>query len=311
MLVLLTLSGFLLFYLIGSDGINSKNEYAQISIISRSQSSSSFEALMLGAEQAAADLRAEITFITLAENNSYEEQEELLYRELNNGAKAILLMAADYEALAPAVDEVSQSIPVVAIESPVNSSGITSYISADNAQMGLMLGNYIKTYVPSGGSLVILGGENGCQSLTERANGLSLSLENSGRTIIQCPFSIDADERAAAMGDILSRHQPDAIVALDSITLESAASAVSILGDDTRLFGMGVTGRVASNIEKGIITAAVAQNGYNIGYLGVRDAVHAINKNPIDESYAIEFRVINSVNLYTKENQRMLFPFVR
>ena len=52
------------------------------------------------------------------------------------------------------------------------------------------------------------------------------------------------------------------------------------------------------------------QNEFNVGYLSVKASVSQIEEKSIDDSI-ITSTIINSRNMYSKENQRMLFPFVR
>ena len=66
-----------------------------------------------------------------------------------------------------------------------------------------------------------------------------------------------------------------------------------------------------SLIEEEIINATVIQNEFNIGYLSVNTAVNKIEHKKIDNKINIESTVINGENMYSKENQKILFPIVR
>ena len=104
-----------------------EKEYYNISVITRFTDSESFEIIRQGMEQAAIDMRAEMTYISLAEYNSCEEQDELLKREFNNGADAIIISAADSDYIAPTVNSVSTRIPVISIESNVNTKNVKAF----------------------------------------------------------------------------------------------------------------------------------------------------------------------------------------
>ena len=63
-------------------------------------------------------------------------------------------------------------------------------------------------------------------------------------------------------------------------------------------------------IEENVINSIAMQNEFNVGYLSVKASVSQIEEKSIDDSI-ITSTIINSRNMYSKENQRMLFPFVR
>ena len=69
--------------------------------------------------------------------------------------------------------------------------------------------------------------------------------------------------------------------------------------------------KTPSYIEKDDITASIIQNDFNLGYLSMRRAMEILNKIEDREEGMIDYAFVNRRNMYTKENQRLLFPFVR
>ena len=53
------------------------------------------------------------------------------------------------------------------------------------------------------------------------------------------------------------------------------------------------------------------QNDFNLGYLSIYSAMEILDKTKEREKGMIDYAFVNRQNMYTKENQRLLFPFVR
>ena len=53
------------------------------------------------------------------------------------------------------------------------------------------------------------------------------------------------------------------------------------------------------------------QNEFNVGYLSVKSAVLKIEGKKKNKTVNITSTIINSRNMYFKENQKLLFPIIR
>jgi ribose transport system substrate-binding protein len=117
-----------------------------------------------------------------------------------------------------------------------------------------------------------------------------------------------------AKGMLLSS-AADTVIALDASTLEAVAKAEQDLlksgSAKVRIFGMGRTNTIVSLLDSRIIHSVGVENEYNLGYLSIQTAVDKINKKPDTHDPSINFAVINQENMYSSENQRLLFPFSR
>lgn len=311
---LMLLGAFCICFLVLTFGILGQDkppEVFNISVIVRGKNSESWDSIKQGCDQAANDLNAELSFITLSEENSASEQIHLIDREIDGGADAIVLAAADSDDLAQAVDQASLKIPVICIESPVNSKKVSTYISADNYAMGVQLG---KEIIESGNArkrLVVVESSWGCKNVQERMDGLISVLGSIGGNILHWQLPDDSEQASEMYLKKLAINEADVLVTLDVASLELAAQAISSSKKSIGLFGIGSTGKVASFIEQGVISATIVQNDFAVGYLGVQTAVNAIGMRLVEPNYTVEHRLINRANMYDTENQRLLFPFIR
>lgn len=289
-----------------------EKEYYNISVITRFTDSESFEIIRQGMEQAANDMRAEMTYISLAEYNSCEEQDELLKREFNNGADAIIISAADSDYIVPTVNSVSSRIPVISIESNVNTKTVKAFYSADNYNMGKALGEKVADEIGENDkNIVILQGTAKSTSISDREKGIIDVLNKNGIDTITVPVKDMNTSKPYFFDNLVFEYKPDVIIATETEVLEKTATYFQgVNGWKGRIYGIGVTGRIASYLEKELISAIVVQNEFNIGYLGVQAAVSSIKNDKIKNA-EIDYKVVDSENMYTTECQKLIFPFIR
>lgn len=306
--VLFTAFIYLLTYDLEGDG--ESKAFTEISVIIRTQDGSSFANIKQGIDQAASDMKAEISFITLTEENSVSEQKELIFRELNNGAQAIIISAADSKGLVPVIEKAADIVPIAAIESPVDLEGIP-YFSGDNYEMRRAIAKAILRKGGYNKKIAILDSSGSCGNVQERQRGVFSMLEKLKNTADTYPVTggtdgvYDAIKQADTAGYNI-------LIALDASTLEMAAAALQESGiTDIELYGIGSTGRIASYLERGIIKAIVAQNDFNIGYLSVKSVMDTLAGRKEETTGPVEFLVIDSLTMYSTESQRLLFPFVK
>ncbi len=289
-----------------------EKEYYNISVITRFTDSESFEIIRQGMEQAAIDMRAEMTYISLAEYNSCEEQDELLKREFNNGADAIIISAADSDYIVPTVNSVSTRIPVISIESNVNTKNVKAFYSADNYNMGKVLGERVADEIGENDkNIVILQGTAKSTSISDREKGIIDVLNKNGINTITVPVKDMNTSKPYFFDNLVFEYKPDVIIATETEVLEKTATYFQgVNGWNGRIYGIGITGRIASYLEKELISAIVVQNEFNIGYLGVQAAVSSIKNDKIKNA-EIDYKVVDSENMYTTECQKLIFPFIR
>lgn len=314
LIFLLLLGAFCICFLVLTFGILGQDkppEVFNVSVIVRGKNSENWNSIKQGCDQASSDLNVNLSFITLSEENSASEQIAFIDREISGGADAIVLSAANSENLVQTVEKNSLKIPVVCIESPVASKNISTYITADNYEMGVLLG---KEIIESGNArkrLAVIESSWNCQNVQERMDGLTSVLGSIGGDILHWHLPNNSSYASEVFQKKLARNEADVLVTLDVSALELAAQALSDSHTAVGLFGIGSTQKVASFIEQGVISATIVQNDYAIGYIGVKTAVDAIQMHVVNPNYTVEHRLINRENMYDKENQRLLFPFIR
>ncbi len=287
----------------------------EISVICRSKSTENSTTIKQGIDQAARDLNAEVSFITLSNDNNVQEQIYLLQREIKNGADAVVIAPVNSEDLKQPIVKAQKSVPVITMQSTVDSMKNLPYISCDNLQLGSALA---KTMIKNGVTehrIIILRNSMDCSNINQRYLGVVRELNLTKNEIEYWDIPDDPQEAYDTAKGLFQNSRADTLVALDGATLEAAARAEKDLlktgSAQVQIYGIGRTNTVVSLLDNQIINSIGVENEYNLGYLSIKTAINNINKKYETNNTNINFAIVDHENMYNSDNQRLLFPFVR
>lgn len=314
LLLILILPSILLFSDILWDEKN-KGVY-NISVIIRGKNTENWSIMKQGIDQAALEMNAEISFVTLLEENSVEEQSQLINREINNGADAILISPVDYDGMVEPIEVAMGKVVVVLIESTINSQKKLAYISCDNYELGVKLAEEVIQNGNVRKEISVIKDSLEYSSINERYNGFIDTISKTKNTYTLLELSKNEKEAYSQKKILVEENIGDVIVAFDTSTLESVAENKKILKEvkgieiESEIYGIGSTSKVLSLLEEKIINSIAVQNEFNIGYLGVENAIDILMGRKTKKNI-IESTIVTTRNMYSDENQRLLFPFIR
>lgn len=302
------------FYILMFDMLGEKKppHIYRISLIVRGSNSDNWAAVRQGALQAASEKNVDLSFVMLGEQNNAQEQASLLRREIASGADAIIIAPANSDKLSTVLLETAPTIPILTIESYLDSPAVVSHIATEHFQMGQTLASYLISRNTSNVKVAVISDGMHSTALQDRYDGLSRSLADAGLEVVLWEIPSSHRDAVTTLVDRLALKEVDALVALDTSTLLMAAQAVNEAKSSyLELFGIGSNANVVSFLEQDVIAATIVQNDFAIGYLSVQNAVDAINNHLVTSSISVEYRLINWKNMYDIENQRLIFPDIR
>lgn len=284
-----------------------------VTVIMRDTHGESWENLKEGAEQAASDLNANLRFVNFGDIRSVEEQIELLYNEVESGADAIVISTLDYKELNDAIQKVNQKIPVILIESTIDSKKAYGAITCDNRQIGIDLAEEVFLHGNTRGNILIIDGGFNFGSILDIKKGFYEEMSLTKNNCIE--YSV-IEPKATQIRAKIADENIDVIVALGSKLLETSVKAVGdyeeiFPSEKVEIYGMGNSSEVIFNLENNNIVSIVARNDFSMGYLGVKNAVNAAAGKEVKPNYNIKYSVVDQEHAYSIENQRILFPFAK
>jgi ribose transport system substrate-binding protein len=312
LLLLICLLGLLLvsIYLYINDTSN-KEKATKISVIVYGNNSDRWATLKQGIDQGTDDFKAEVNFVTMTEENDAKEQEMLIEREIENGAKGIILAVTDSKEMAQAVREYSLVVPIVMVETSVEDIEGVEYISADNYSMGLNIGRSVYLSSAENRTVAVFMNNLHRNSVSERYKGLMDSLQYTNYTINPWEMKEEVTDSLLFLQQRLKENHVDVIVALDDESLEQVVDAVELSDKNVDIYGIGSSNKIVHYLDYGVINSIVFQNEFNMGYLSMQELVNNINENINILDIDIEFRTVNKETMYLPKNQRLVFPIVQ
>lgn len=297
---------------------NQKNrKIHNISLITSGRNNESLMIMKQGVDQAASELNIDVSFINLSQDNNIDEQKELIDREIKNGADAIILSPVDYEKMANTVEEAMKKVPIILIESNVDLEKTPPTIWNDNYELGELLGEQMIEMGDMGKKVAIIKNNLECKSIADRYEGFMSVMNKINNTYLF--WEIPNESQASYYTEIknlLENNDVDVVVTLSTGMLEYVAEVKkdsNIIDNEKssiKVYGTGSTSKIISALEEKNINATATQNEFNIGYLGVKAAVDKLEGKKISNS-TISSTIVNTDNMYSKENQRLLFPLIR
>ncbi|SKA91265.1 ribose transport system substrate-binding protein [Caloramator quimbayensis] len=300
-----------------SNFINNKRK--NIVFISKMSYGYHWATVKQGAIAASKEFNVDIDFAAPDLEENVEEQIKLVNNVIDNNDKtvnAIVLAASDYDELVDVIEKVyDKNIPVIVIDSEVNTSKISSNIITDNFEAGKKMGNILVDICGKKAKIAIMSFIKGSRNAKQREDGLiSIIAKYPDIKLISKEYCYSDTSLACNLTKklLLENEDIDGIVALNDISSEGVALAVDEmkLGGKVKVIAYDSTTQELHYLEKGVIQALVIENPFSIGYLGVKFAVDKLNGKKIPSKYLMETKVIDKNNMYLPENQRMLFPFV-
>lgn len=268
----------------------------EISVVIREADSTLWTDARQGMEAAAGELGAELRFLTLSDANDAAGQRQLLEREQEGGADALVVAPANAEPL-------EMELPVVAMETPVEGAALT--VAPDNRQLGIQLAQALLEDW-TGGPVVLL--DTGCPGtgVSQRAAAAQQTLEEAGVPVERKQVALTTAGQSIRP---LAQEPAAWIMAFEPAATELAVREKEQLGMVHPLYGVGVSSRVAAGLERGTIQAAAVWSDYAAGYLAVQGAVQAA-RGQVPQAAALSFSVVRGEDIYEPENQKLLFPVV-
>lgn len=285
-----------------------ERESYQIAVIIEDVRGDNYSNFRKGMDQAAVEFNIDVHFITLYEKADAEQQMELMDREQQDGADALVVVPADEER----VTEKYVNVPVIFLRSCAPEEAGADSIVTDYEKMGGMLAHEIlRNHVSENSVLLLTNPEQ--QSTMDRLflKGARTVFSDEGYRIQEVRQEKENDIRSALEA---LKAQTGESVALLAENQDLLAQAAGILADDPEiancvegLYGRGNTMSILNYLDHGEITGICVTDDFGTGYLSVRAAIQALEDTKhsitVMDSYYIE-----KEDLRKADWEKLLFP---
>ena len=252
----------------------------EMTVLLREEGGSAGIYLRQGMEQAAADFNVELRF----------------------------LLPADRGVLAEEVRAGSATAALVTLETDMRGEGARGYAGVDNAALGQAVAKAALNGVREGETVLLIHSVPGDTGVEERFSAAEALLLAQGRRVKS--LALGPGEPVEAVLDGLEEEPVQALLAFEAAALERVSDILAALESPPLLYGVGSTAQVIAGLERGSITAAVAQNDFSVGYLAVEQAACLARRRTPAQRGELRFFTVRKENIREPEYQKLLFPVI-
>ncbi len=281
----------------------------------KDDTNSFWSALMGGAKMAAKEYDVDLEIVAPKAEEDYKRQNELIEWAIGQKPDAIVLCPADYsETTVMAKKIADNNIKLVFVDSTVNENIQNATVATDNYLAGKKMGAYMKQYIKSDTKIAIVSHVKTSSTAIEREKGLRSALGEDEKKILEVEFCDSSYQKAFDLTEEILKKHPDInmIAGLNEYSSIGVARAIKSMGlkDKIKVIGFDSSIEEIELLEEGIFQAIVIQKSLNMGYLGMEEAVNLVTGKKVDANVDSGSQLITKDNMYTEENQKLLFPFL-
>lgn len=295
----------------------------QIAVIPKGTTHEFWKSIHAGALAAAAELKTEGVAVNVIwkgplREDDREQQVQVVENFVGRGVSGIVLAPLDAKALvAPVETAVHAGIPVVIIDSGLNSKLPVATVSTDNYKGGVLGARRLASVLGGKGKVILLRVLAGSSSTEQREAGF---LDTIAREFPRIEI-ISSDQHAGATRDsakavsenLLNRfgQQVTGIFAPNESSATGMLLAmrdVGMAGGKVKFVGFDTGTLIVAALSSGDIQGLVIQNPYKMGYLGVKTIMAALKGKKVELGIDTGCELVTRENMSEPELAKMLRP---
>jgi ribose transport system substrate-binding protein len=284
-----------------------------IAVVPKGQVHVFWQTVRAGAEAASKEAGVEMVWAAPQVETDYTGQASIVEDFINRRVSALVLAPSHQKALVSVAERaIDAGIPVVVMDSGLDSTRPVSYVATDNYQGGVLAAQEMGRLVGGKGKVAVVGIAAGSGSGLARESGFQETIQKEFPGIELLGLQYSDSDRSKALSvaeDFLSR-APDLAGMFGSN--ESAAvgvfRAVQNRGKKGRVkvVGFDASSDLLEALRDGTIDALVVQNPFRIGHDAVAAAVAEIRKQPVEKRIDTGVVVVTQANLESPEVQKVI-----
>lgn len=288
-----------------------------LAVIPKGTTHEFWKSIHAGANKAARELDVEIIWQGPLKEDDRQQQIGVVEQMRVKGVKGIVLAPLDHIALARPVEEaVAKNIPVVIIDSDLQSKALTSFVATDNYNGGRIAGKHLAELIGKKGKVALLRYHEGSASTMQREQGFldaikefpEISVASSDqRTGATVEKALEKSEQLMAL---LKREEVQGIFTPCEPVSFAMMKAIESnnLGGKLKHVGFDASPGLVAGLEQSRIEALIVQDPVNMGYLGVKTLVAHLKGQKVEARIDTGVHLITTANMKEPANQELLKP---
>jgi ribose transport system substrate-binding protein len=264
----------------------------------------------IGAKECGVDLKVEAG----PSEEDWQSQNNLIEEAIAEKPDALIVAPCSYSQSTEILKKVKEAgICLTLIDSVIDEDIQDLTVSTDNIEAGRQLGKFAAGFLTKESKIAIMAHVRGTSTAMEREEGVREGLGEKETCIQEVMYSDSSEEKAyeltrelifkyADLDMIIALNQPSSVGVGNAIRDLNFVPKVKAVGFDSSLNEIRL-------MENGIFNGIVIQKSYNMGYLGVQQTWMYLTGKSVSRKLNSGSKLITTENLYSDENQKLLFPF--
>ncbi len=284
----------------------------QIAVIPKGTSHEYWKAVQAGALKAERELNAagvpvHVIWKGPLKEDDREQQVQVVENFIGRRVSAIVISPLDSKALvAPLSVAVQGKIPVITIDSGLNSSLPACYVATDNREGGRHAARTLAALVGLQGRVIMLRNATGSSNTEEREEGFLEVMQKEFRGIKLVSTDqhggVTRDNAYRISQNLLNRfgREVDGVFASNQPTTAGMLLALrdaGLAGGKVKFVGFDSGAAEVAALKAGDISALMVQDPFGMGYLGVKNAVAVLRGETVPKVVDTGVTVVTRNNL--------------
>ena len=282
------------------------NQDYHIKVILKTLASEYWQYVGNGCKQAGKDLGVTVDVLGASSETAYDEQLSMIETTLSS-SDCDAMVVAPLQAETVATQIAGTDLPIVAIDTAINSDKVLSFVGFNNEELAAMGGKAAVEAAKDKGwdKITAIGimGVQGDSTSEARIAGFKQGIAEAGGEYLSAETQYAdsvADKAVTCMEAIIQAHPEGVSIIVannDDMAAGAARAAAAFPAYKDTIF-VGIGGNLAGidAILAGQETMTVAVDGYDVGYLGVQAAVDALNGKTLEKFIATDATVVTAEN---------------
>lgn len=295
------------------DSANSGSEKIYIPVISKGFQHQFWQAVKLGAENAARDYNIEITFEGPESEAMVDKQIEMLETALSKNPSAICLAALDSQAVIPLLEQAKEkNIPIIGFDSGVDSEIPVATAATNNLAAAALAADKMASFIEEKGKIALVVHDQTSRTGIDRRDGFKNRIEEAypNIEIVDVQYGDGDQLKSTDIAKSIIQAHPD----IKGLFGANEGSAIGVLNavkeigrDDIIVIGYDSGKQQQDAIRAGEQTGAVTQDPIGIGYKAVEAAYKAIKGEKVEKEIDTGFHYYDKNNVDSDDIQALLY----
>ncbi len=258
----------------------------------------------IGSQRAASELGVPVIFNAPIKPGDKVAQIKIVQNFIQDGYKGISFSAIDPISIKPVIqDGIAKKINFITLDSDAPDTGRTVYIGTNNYIAGVTAAKVLlQTLGPKGGKVIGMVGALTAQNAIDRIRGMQDTLKGSNVQLEEIMIDDLDPLKAESNADAALSQYPDlaalvGIYSYDGPAAGKALQAANKVGV-VKLIAFDLEPDTITQLQEGVVAAAVGQRPYFMGYLSVY-TLYALSTIGADQTLNLLRPYVSGVNADT------------